>query len=144
MFSSRAKSGFDIQETIIYKDTHAQRPRQLRCPGPSSSYLSLLGAESLRKNKAGTCEKSLILSHMFVWNECGQSPGQIFHRLLMYWKVCYSLLPGFPFQRVSPVPAAVRGANAQRTGCCQVGLCFNSRHFSAGFEQAYVRNKRSK
>lgn len=49
VFVSRAKSGFDIQETIIYKDTHAQRPRQLRCPGPSGSHSSLLGAESLRK-----------------------------------------------------------------------------------------------
>ncbi|KAL0173311.1 hypothetical protein M9458_033622, partial [Cirrhinus mrigala] len=45
----RAKSGFDIQETIIYKDTHARRPRQLRCPGPSGSRSSLLGAESLEK-----------------------------------------------------------------------------------------------
>ncbi len=43
------KSGFDIQETIIYKDTHAQRSRQLRCPGPSDSHSSLLGTESLVK-----------------------------------------------------------------------------------------------
>lgn len=44
-----AKSGFDIQETIIYKDMHAQRPRQLRRLGPSGSHSSLLGTESLGK-----------------------------------------------------------------------------------------------
>ncbi len=43
------KSGFDVQETIIYKDTHAQSSRQLRRPGPSGSHSSLLGTESLGK-----------------------------------------------------------------------------------------------
>lgn len=51
MFNILAKSGFDIQETIIYKDMRARGPKQLRLSKASQSHLSLLGAGSLRKIK---------------------------------------------------------------------------------------------